>query len=185
MTSTLPFIYTHDHPFIMQTQTFDSTHDHPFIMQTQTFDSTRPMVASAGVGAARRCVDMARDYALERETFGKPLAQHQDVAFKLADMATGVEASRLLTYKAAWAHETRAPQSAHIASMAKMMASEHANKCAYENIQIHGGAGFNCEFEAEKLYRDVRVLPVYEGPTAIMKMVISRIMLNDLTCLVP
>merc|ERR1711991_660838 len=92
-------------------------------------------------------------YALERKTFGVPIFAHQAIAFKLAEMAIAVETARLATYRSAWAHDTGAPVT-YLASIAKAYASEAANRCAQDAVQIFGGAGYNSEYPVDKLYRD-------------------------------
>ena len=104
----------------------------------KAFDFTRPPVASGAVGLARRAVDEARNYALERKTMGQPIAQHQAVAFMLADMAVGVEAARLLTYKSAWMYDN-GQRNTHMASMAKLFASDHCNKVVSDAVQVTTG----------------------------------------------
>lgn len=137
------------------------------------FDRTRPAVAMGAVGLARRCFDEAAKYASERKTFGKYIADHQAVAFMLADMAMGVEASRLLVWKACYTVDTGNRNSIQ-ASMAKAMASEVANKNANDCVQIFGGAGFNTEYPAEKLYRDAKIFTIYEGTSQIQRVIISQ-----------
>lgn len=109
-----------------------------FKIAMKAFDFTRPPVASGAVGLARRAVDEARNYALERKTMGQPIAQHQAVAFMLADMAVGVEAARLLTYKSAWMYDN-GQRNTHMASMAKLFASDHCNKVVSDAVQVTTG----------------------------------------------
>ena len=144
-----------------------------FKIAMKAFDNTRPPVAVGAVGLARRATDEAVAYALQRQTMGKVIAQHQAVAFIVANMATGVEAARLLTYKAA-AEIDAGRRNTLFASMAKVFASEHANKCCYDAIQVFGGAGFNTEMPVEKLYRDARIFSIYEGTSQIQNLIISR-----------
>ncbi|MDP3768807.1 MAG: acyl-CoA dehydrogenase family protein, partial [Dehalococcoidia bacterium] len=108
----------------------------------KAFDFTRPPVAIGAVGLARRALDEARAYALQRKTMGKPIAEHQAVAFMLADMAAGIEASRLLTYRAAWEIDA-GRRNTYYASCAKLLAAEHCQKCVTDAVQIFGGNGFN------------------------------------------
>jgi acyl-CoA dehydrogenase len=112
------------------------------------FDQTRPPVAAGAVGLGRRALDEALKYSLERKTMGKPIAAHQAVGFMLADMATGLEAARLLTYKSAWMVDHGLVNTT-FASMAKMFAADHANKCATDAVQIFGGNGFNTSYPVE------------------------------------
>ncbi len=130
-------------------------------------------VAAQAVGGARAALKAARDYAKEREAFGRPIAEHQAIAFKLADMATQIEAARQLYLHAAALRDAGRACAAE-ASMAKLFASEMAERVASEAIQIHGGAGFLNDFPVEKIYRDVRVYRIYEGTSEIQKIMISR-----------
>ena len=130
-------------------------------------------VAAQAVGGARAALKAARDYAKEREAFGRPIAEHQAIAFKLADMATQIEAARQLYLHAA-ALKDAGRDCAAEASMAKLFASEMAERVASEAIQIHGGAGFLNDFPVEKIYRDVRVYQIYEGTSEIQKIMIAR-----------
>ena len=137
------------------------------------FDNTRPPVASGAVGVARRAMDEAFKYSQERTTMGQPIFNHQTVAFMLADMATGIEASRLLTYKSAY--EIDAGRSnTMLASMAKVFAADHCNQVVTDAVQIFGGAGFNTEYPVEKLMRDAKIFQLYEGTSQIQKLIISR-----------
>lgn len=135
-------------------------------------------VAAQSTGGARAALKAARDYAAERETFGKPIDQHQAVAFKMADMATQIEAARQLYLHAAQLRD-RALDCAREASMAKLFASEMAERVASDAIQIHGGYGFLADYPVEKIYRDVRVYQIYEGTSEVQKILISR-SLDDL-----
>lgn len=137
------------------------------------FDKTRPPVAAGAVGVARRCLDEAKKYSLERKTMGKPIAEHQAVAFMLADMAIGIEAARLCYLKSAWQID-RGERNTYLASIAKALASEIANKAATDAVQIFGGNGFNSEYPVEKLMRDAKIYQIYEGTTQIQKLIISR-----------
>lgn len=144
-----------------------------FYYAMAAFDKTRPAVAIGAVGLARRAMDEATKYALERKTFGKPIFEYQAVSQMLADMAIGIEASRLLTYRGAWeADEGR--RNTYYASIAKAMASDVANKAASDAVQIFGGAGFNSEYPVEKLMRDAKIFQIYEGTSQIQRVIISR-----------
>lgn len=138
-----------------------------------TFDSTRPPVAAGAVGLAQRCLDEASKYANERKTFGVPINRHQAVAFILADMAVGVETARLAWMKSAWEVD-HGRRNTYAASIAKCYASDVANKCATDAVQIFGGAGFNSEYPVEKLMRDAKIYQIYEGTAQIQRMIISR-----------
>eukprot|EP00604_Paraphysomonas_vestita_P003154 CAMPEP_0174820976 /NCGR_PEP_ID=MMETSP1107-20130205/5145_1 /TAXON_ID=36770 /ORGANISM="Paraphysomonas vestita, Strain GFlagA" /LENGTH=336 /DNA_ID=CAMNT_0016037353 /DNA_START=322 /DNA_END=1333 /DNA_ORIENTATION=+ len=123
------------------------------------FDNTRPPVAIGAVGVARRAMDEASKYAKERKTMGVTINQHQAISFMLADMATGIEAARLLTYKSAYEIDSGRSNTMY-ASMAKVFASEHCNKVVNDAVQIFGGAGFNTEYPVEKLLRDAKIYQI-------------------------
>ena len=142
------------------------------------FDNTRPPVAAGAVGVARRATDEALAYAKERKTMGSPIAGHQSIAFMLADMATGIEAARLLTHKSA-ALIDAGVSNTMVASMAKAFAAEHCNKVVSDAVQIFGGAGFNTEYPVEKLMRDAKVMQIYEGTSQIQRLIIARHILAD------
>jgi butyryl-CoA dehydrogenase len=133
----------------------------------------RIAVAAQSVGGARAAYEAALQYAQEREAFGQPIFEHQAVAFKLADMATEIEAARSLYLHAAAIHDSGA-DSIKQASMAKLFASEMAERVASAAIQVHGGYGYIEDFPVEKIYRDVRVYQIYEGTSEVQKIVISR-----------
>jgi alkylation response protein AidB-like acyl-CoA dehydrogenase len=116
-------------------------------------------------------------YSRQRQAFGKSISSFQAIQFKIADMATLLDASRLLTYRAAHLSDEGKPYSKESA-MAKLFSSEAANKLAYEALQIHGGYGYSKEFFIEQLYRDARVLTIYEGTSEIQRLVISRYLLK-------
>jgi len=137
----------------------------------------RVNVAARGVGVAQRSLELALRYSQERKTFGKPIAQHQAITFKLAEMGTRVEAARLLTLKAARMKD--AGQRSDIeAGMAKLFASEAARANAEEALRIHGGYGYSKEYEIERIYRDAPLLLIGEGTSEIQKMVIGRKLLE-------
>jgi butyryl-CoA dehydrogenase len=130
-------------------------------------------IAAQSVGMARAAYGAALDYAKIRETFGRPIIQHQAVAFRLADMATALEAAELLVLEAAARRDAGLPCQKQSA-MAKLFASEMAEKVASDAIQIHGGYGYLAEYPVEKIYRDLRVCQIYEGTSDIQRLVISR-----------
>ncbi|CAL8088419.1 unnamed protein product [Orchesella dallaii] len=144
-----------------------------FKIAMASFDKTRPIVAAGAVGLAQRALDEATKYALERKTFGTPIINHQAIAFMIADMAMGIELGRQLTLRAAWELD-QGRKNTYYASIAKAFASEHAAKCAADAVQIFGGNGFNTEYPVEKLYRDSKIMQIYEGTTQIQKMIIAR-----------
>lgn len=125
------------------------------------------------MGLAHRCLDEATKYALERKTFGVPIANHQAIAFILADMAIGVETSRLSWMQSAWDVDNGRSNTSS-AAIAKCYAADVANKCATDAVQVFGGAGFNSEYPVEKLMRDAKIFQIYEGTSQIQRMIISR-----------
>jgi alkylation response protein AidB-like acyl-CoA dehydrogenase len=130
-------------------------------------------IAAQCVGMARAAYEAARTYAVERHTFGKPIIEHQAVNFRLADMATGIEAARQLVWHAAALKDAGEPCLKE-ASMAKLFASEMAERVCSAAIQVHGGYGYVTDFPVERIYRDVRVCQIYEGTSDIQRMVIGR-----------
>ena len=137
----------------------------------------RVNVAARGVGIAQRALELALRYSQERKTFGKPIAQHQAIQFKLADMATKVEAARLLTFKAARMKDA-GQRSDLEAGMAKLFASETGKEVVEESFRIHGGYGYSKEYEIERLYRDAPLLLIGEGTSEIQRMVIGKKLLE-------
>tara|TARA_Y100001933_G_scaffold264691_1_gene331847 strand:- start:974 stop:2122 length:1149 start_codon:yes stop_codon:yes gene_type:complete len=139
----------------------------------KTLDYSRPMVASAAVGLAQRCLDESIGYAKERKTFGKPIAQYQSIGFKIADMAIKTEASRLLCYKAAWLCDQGLSNNAE-ASYAKAAAADWAMEIAVDAVQVFGGYGYVKEYPVEKLMRDAKLIQIYEGTSQIQRLIITR-----------
>ncbi len=135
-------------------------------------------IAAQSVGMARAAFEAALSFAKEREAFGKPIAEHQAIAFRLADMATQLDAARLLVHRAAVLRDSGEPCLKE-ASMAKLFASEMAEKVCSAALQIHGGYGYLNDFPVERIYRDVRVSQIYEGTSDVQRMVISRELLKD------
>jgi len=140
-------------------------------------ESGRIGIASQCVGMARAALDAAVEYAKEREAFGKPISEHQAIAFKLADMATQVHAARQMVLHAASLKDADQPCLKE-ASMAKVFASEMAERVCSDAIQVFGGYGYSSEFPVEKYYRDVRICQIYEGTSEVQKIVISRAVIN-------
>ncbi|MCC7273167.1 MAG: acyl-CoA dehydrogenase family protein, partial [Alphaproteobacteria bacterium] len=130
-------------------------------------------IAAQAVGMARAAYEAARDYAKERKSFGKAIIDHQAVGFRLADMATQIHAARLMTLDAA-ARRDRGEPCLTEAAMAKLFASEMAEKVASDAIQIHGGYGYLADFPVERIYRDVRICQIYEGTSDIQRLLIAR-----------
>ena len=134
-------------------------------------------IAAQALGIAAGAYELAVKYSKEREAFGKPISQHQAIAFKLADMATEIEAARMLVYRAAWVKDQGMDYTS-AAAMAKLFASEVAMKHTVEAVQIHGGYGFVKEYQVERLMRDAKITQIYEGTSEMMRIVISRNILN-------
>lgn len=137
------------------------------------FDKTRPPVAAGAVGIAQRALDEATKYATERKAFGVPILNHQAVAFMLADMAIGIESSRLCYMKAGWQADNGI-RNTYMASIAKCLAGDVANKAATDAVQVFGGNGFNCDYPVEKLMRDAKIYQIYEGTAQIQRIIIGR-----------
>ncbi len=144
-----------------------------FQVAMDTLDGGRIGIAAQAVGIAQACLEASIKYSKERQQFGRPIGDFQAVQWKLADMATQIEASRLLTLRAAWLRDQNEP-CGHVAAQAKLFASKTANFCADEAVQIHGGAGYTDEFPVERLFRDARITEIYEGATDIQRIVIAR-----------
>ncbi|MFO7601329.1 MAG: acyl-CoA dehydrogenase [Candidatus Desulfacyla sp.] len=144
-----------------------------FRIAMASLDGGRIGIASQSVGLAQAALDAAVSYAKERVQFGKTISQYQGIRWMIADMATQIEAARLLTFNAA-AMRDRGENFSAAASMAKVFASEMANKVAYKALQIHGGYGYIQEFPVERYYRDARVFTIYEGTSEIQRIVIAN-----------
>ncbi|NUR73112.1 MAG: acyl-CoA dehydrogenase [Hamadaea sp.] len=139
----------------------------------RTFEISRTVLAASATGLARACLDLATSYARERVQFGKPIIEHQAVAFRLADMATKIEASRLLTWRAARRLDAGLPCATESA-MAKLTASETAMFCSWAAVQTLGGWGYSREYLAEKWMRDAKLEEIEEGTSDIQRMIIAR-----------
>jgi alkylation response protein AidB-like acyl-CoA dehydrogenase len=144
-----------------------------FRFAMKTLEGGRIGIAAQALGIAQGAFELATQYAKERKSFGKPISEHQAIAFKLADMATQIEAARLLVYKAAWLKDQGQPYT-QAGSMAKLFASKVAMDVTIEAVQVHGGYGFVKEYHVERLMRDAKITQIYEGTSEIQKMVISR-----------
>jgi alkylation response protein AidB-like acyl-CoA dehydrogenase len=142
-----------------------------------TLDGGRIGIAAQALGIAQAAYDVARAYAKERRAFGKPIAEHQAIQWKLADMTTEIDAARLLVYRAAWLKEQGRPHSEEGAK-AKLFASEMARRQTAEAIQILGGYGYTKEFPVERYYRDAKITEIYEGTSEIQRLVIARSVLG-------
>jgi alkylation response protein AidB-like acyl-CoA dehydrogenase len=139
-----------------------------------SLDNGRIGVASLSVGIAQAALEESANYAKDRVAFGKPIAEFQAIQFKLADMTTQIEAARLLTLRAAAMKDAGNKQTGIYAAMAKLFASETANRVCAEAVQIHGGNGYSRHYNVEKYYRDARITTIYEGTSEIQRIVISR-----------
>ncbi|WHY56660.1 acyl-CoA dehydrogenase [Peribacillus simplex] len=144
-----------------------------FKIAMMTLDGGRNGIAAQAVGIAQGALDAAVDYAKERVQFGKPISAQQGIGFKLADMATGVEASRLLTYQAAWLESVGLPYGKESA-MSKLFAGDTAMKVTTEAVQVFGGYGYTKDYPVERYMRDAKITQIYEGTQEIQKLVISR-----------
>lgn len=144
-----------------------------FTYAMETLNGGRIGIASQALGIAAGAYELALAYSKERKTFGKPISQHQAIQFKLADMATQIEAARLLVYKAAWLKDQGKDYS-HASAMAKLYASEVAMNVTIEAVQIHGGYGYVKEYHVERMMRDAKITQIYEGTSEIQRIVISR-----------
>jgi len=143
-----------------------------------TLDTGRIGIAAQALGIAEAAFRYATHYAAERTTFGKPIAEHQAIAFKLADMQTKIRAARLLVYEAAWMKD-RGDRHTEAGARAKLYASEVANEVAYDAIQVLGGRGYMKDHPVERHYRDARVTEIYEGTSEIQRLVISRAIIRE------
>ncbi len=142
-----------------------------------TLAHSRLGIAAQAVGIHQRALELAVEYAKDRVQFGVPIAQHQAIQFKIAQIATELAAARALLQYAAAMEDT--PQAGRLAAQAKVYASEAANRACQESLQIHGGNGFHEDYEISRLYRDVRVTTIYEGTSEMQRMVIARDLLRD------
>ena len=147
--------------------------DGGFKVAMKTFDRSRPWIAATAAGVIRRSLEESRAYALERKTFGVPIAQHQAVQFMLAEMAIAYESTRLLTHKAAWLVD-KGDLSSIVSSYAKAYGADAAMRVATDAVQIFGGYGYTKEYPVEKLMRDAKLLQIYEGTSQIQRMVIAK-----------
>lgn len=146
-----------------------------FIVAMRTFEHTRPDVAAMAVGVSRAAFEYSMDYAQQREQFGKPIARFQAIGFMLADMATEIDAARLLTWRSAWMLDQGLPVNKE-ASMAKRFAADTAMKVTTDALQIMGGVGYTRDYPTEKWMRDAKIMQIYEGTSQIQRIVISRML---------
>lgn len=146
-----------------------------FKIAMMTLDGGRNGIAAQAVGIAQGALDAAVDYARERYQFGKPIAVQQGISFKIADMATNIEAARLLTYQAAWLESNGLPYGKESA-MSKLFAGDTAMKVTTEAVQIFGGYGYTKDYPVERFMRDAKITQIYEGTQEIQRLVISRML---------
>jgi alkylation response protein AidB-like acyl-CoA dehydrogenase len=144
-----------------------------FAVAMSTLDGGRIGIAAQAVGIAQAAYDVAREYAKERHTFGKAIAEHQAIQWKLADMSTEIDAARLLVHRAAWLRD-QGEEVTEAGAKAKLFASETARRQTAEAIQILGGYGYTKEFPVERYYRDAKITEIYEGTSEIQRLVIAR-----------
>jgi butyryl-CoA dehydrogenase len=149
-----------------------------FKVAMATLDGGRIGIAAQALGIARAALEKSVAYAKERKSFGKPIAEHQAIQFMISDMATDLDAARLLTLRAASMKDKGVRHSMESAQ-AKLFASEAATRIAHKAIQIHGGYGYSTEFPVERHYRDARITEIYEGTSEIQRIVIAANMLKD------
>jgi alkylation response protein AidB-like acyl-CoA dehydrogenase len=143
-----------------------------------TLDGGRIGIAAQSCGIGRACLEASVKYARERVQFSKPLAEFQSIQWKIANMAMELDAARLLMYRAASLRDKKVPHTRE-ASMAKLFASEMANRAAYQAVQIHGGWGYCKDFNVERYYRDAKITEIYEGTSEVQRIVISRQYLRE------
>jgi butyryl-CoA dehydrogenase len=152
--------------------------DNGFRISMDTLDGGRIGIAAQACGIAQAALDASLKYVQERTAFGKPISDFQAIQWKLADMATQLDAARLLTYKAAWLKDQGQPHS-QAGAMAKLMASRVAREVTNEAVQIFGGYGYMSEFPVERYYRDAKITEIYEGTSEIQRIVIARHLLKQ------
>ncbi|MBW7916380.1 MAG: acyl-CoA dehydrogenase family protein [Trueperaceae bacterium] len=150
-----------------------------FVLAMAGLDGGRIGIAALSVGIARAAYEAARDYALTRTSFGQAIHEHQAVGFKLADMLLGIEAARLLTHRAAWLKD-QGKRTTREAAMAKLFASETANRVTHAAVQVLGAYGYTKDYPVERYFRDARVTEIYEGTSEIQRMVIHRQIYREL-----
>jgi acyl-CoA dehydrogenase len=170
-------VLSFDNCFVAQQQML-GTDGEGLSIAFRTLDTLRSTVGAAAVGFARRALSEALAYSQSRRQFGRPIGDFQGIQFKLADMAADLEAARLLVYQAAWAHDMQDPELPLKTSIAKLFATEAAQRIVDQALQIHGGNGVVAGHIMERLYRDVRALRIYEGSSEIQKLVIAKSLMH-------
>jgi alkylation response protein AidB-like acyl-CoA dehydrogenase len=151
-----------------------------FAYAMRTLDYSRPSIAAQALGIAQGAFDVAARYVTEREQFGKKIAEFEALQFMLADMATQIEAARLLTYRAAALCDAQDPALTYVASIAKLHASDTAMKVTTDAVQLLGGYGYMAEYGVERMMRDAKITQIYEGTNQIQRVVIARQILKAL-----
>ena len=151
---------------------------HGFLIAMKTFDRTRSGVGALSLGAARSAYEISKDWSKKRIQFGKPIAANQAIGFMLADMATKIEATRNLVWKAAWAYDNKLKEASPLSAMAKLYASDVAMEVATDAVQIMAGEGYSKDFPVEKMMRDVKLCQIYEGTNQVQRVVISKSILK-------
>jgi acyl-CoA dehydrogenase len=151
-----------------------------FPIAMRTFDRTRTGVAALSVGCARAAFEISKEWTQKRIQFGKPIAANQAIAFMMADMATEIEAARLITWYAAWAYDTGQKSASKLASMSKLYSSDMAMKVTTDAVQIMGGEGYSREYPVEKMMRDAKLCQIYEGTNQVQRIVISKNILKEM-----
>jgi alkylation response protein AidB-like acyl-CoA dehydrogenase len=144
----------------------------------KTLDNGRLGMAAQALGIAQGCLEESIKYAKERKQFGQTLSKFEGISFKIANMATNIEAARQLIYHTAQIKDLDKPESTQLCAMCKLFAGEMANKVAYDAVQIHGGYGYIAEYPVERFYRDARITTIYEGTSEVQQMVISGALLK-------
>lgn len=151
-----------------------SEENYGFVIAMRTFDRTRSGVAALSVGNARGAYEISKDWAKNRIQFGKPIAANQAVAFMLADMATEIEAARMLTWRAAWAYDTGKEDASLLSAMSKLFASDVGMKVTTDAVQVMAGDGYSKDYPVEKMMRDAKLCQIYEGTNQVQRLVISK-----------
>lgn len=149
-----------------------------FVIAMRTFDRTRTGVAALSLGAARSAYEIARDWSKNRIQFGSPITANQGISFMLADMATEIEAARMLCWRSAWAYDTGQKDLSRLSAMSKLYASDTAMKVTTNAVQIMAGDGYSKDFPVEKMMRDVKLCQIYEGTNQVQRIVISKHLLK-------
>jgi acyl-CoA dehydrogenase len=148
-----------------------------FKIALKGIDAGRLAITAVAVGAASKLLDLSIEYSKKRKAFNKPISEFQAIKFKLADIATDIYAAKMMMYNAAWMADQGISAVREI-SMAKVFSTEMANRVAYEALQIHGGMGYMKDLGIERMYRDVRVLTIYEGTSEIQRLTIAQQLLK-------